>query len=306
MAQRAAATPKMGNVSSAKATDGLVLGHDARLMSREFEQIGRFVEESCGIRMPPSKRTMVQSRLRRRLNALGIDSFRTYCAFVFGPEGRDERAEMIDALTTNKTLFFREPHHFEHLTGEAVPALARAHGAAVRRPLRVWSAGCSSGEEPYTIAMALRESAAASGEAPFRFTIFATDVSARVLRSAREAVYREDQIEPVPAALRRKYLLRSRDPHKALVRLVPGLRDDVQFRWLNFMDEEWGIERKFHVIFCRNVLIYFDKPTQEAIVARFAQHLEPGGFLYIGHSETLSGMRVPFEVVAPTVYRRLP
>lgn len=274
-----------------------------RLSPRDFERLARFVTETCGIRMPPSKRTMLESRLRKHVLSLGLDSFEAYCDLMLSRGGASgERVTLVDAVTTNKTDFFREPHHFDHLVSEAIPALALRGGAGTARPLRVWSAGCSTGEEPYTLAIVLEEEAARRGN--FRYSILGTDVSSRVLRHAQDAVYREELVAPVPPALRSRYLLRSRDSSRGLVRIAPELRQRVTFEWLNFMDASWSLKQPFHVIFCRNVFIYFDLPTQELLVNRFAEHLVPGGYLFLGHSETLNGMRVPFVSAAPTVYRR--
>jgi chemotaxis protein methyltransferase CheR len=274
-----------------------------RLGKAEFERLADFVTAATGIRMPAGKRTMLESRLRRRVLAMGLDSFAAYCDHVLsGRAAEAERVELIDAVTTNKTDFFREPHHFEHLARQALPALVAATGAGTRRPLRVWSAACSTGEEPYTLAMVLAEEA--TRRDGFAWAVLGTDVSSRVLRVARDAVYREDQVAPVPAALRTRYLMRSRDAARGIVRVVPELREQVSFAWLNFMDADWAVGQPFHAIFCRNVLIYFDAPTQATIVRRLLEHLLPGGFLYLGHSETVNGMAVPVTTVAPTVYRK--
>jgi len=274
---------------------------DARLSPREFQQLGEWIQAGCGIRMPPSKRIMVEARLRRRLRALGMTSFGDYCAHVFGASGEDERAHLVDAITTNKTDFFREPQHFEYLVRAALPELVRSRGAGLRRPLAVWSAGCSTGEEPYTLAMVLGEVAA--GMPGFDFLILATDISTAVLRHAAQATYAEERVAPVPLPLRKKYLLRSRDRGRQLVRIAPEARRHVRFRQLNFMDGEFGLREPMDVIFCRNVMIYFDCATQEELLNRFCRHLAPGGYVFLGHSETIHGLDVPLRQVAPTVYR---
>jgi len=273
----------------------------AALAEPEFRRLAEFVQGHCGIQMPPSKRIMAESRLRKRLRALGLTSFRDYCAHVFGSQGVEERVMLLDAMSTNKTDFFREPQHFEILVRRVLPELLRRGGAGVQRPLRVWSAGCSSGEEPYTLAMVLGE--VAEGMPGFRYQILGTDISVNVLQTARRAIYPEERIAPVPAALRRKYLLRSRDRGQSLVRIVPELRGLVSFRRLNFMEGEFGLRETMDVIFFRNVMIYFDRPTQETLLNRFCRHLTPGGHLFLGHSETINGLRVPVSPVAPTVYR---
>jgi chemotaxis protein methyltransferase CheR len=207
----------------------------------------------------------------------------------------EELVQMIDVVTTNKTDFFREPEHFEYLLGKALPEILRKGGS--RRAISVWSAGCSSGEEPYTLAMVLKESGC-------NFLILATDISPRVLEKARLAIYEEEQVLPVPPELKRKYLLKSKDPHKKIYRIVPELREGIRFRRLNFMDGDFGFREPMDIIFCRNVIIYFDKPTQEKLLNKFCHYLSPNGYIFMGHSESLFGMDVPLTQVVPTVYRR--
>lgn len=273
----------------------------ARLGDAEFRRLAEFVQGHCGIQMPPSKRIMAESRLRKRLRALGMESFKDYCTHVFSSQGNGERVQLLDAISTNKTEFFREPQHFEILVRTVLPELVRTVGAGVRRPLAVWSAGCSSGEEAYTLAMVLAE--VALGMPGFQYQILGTDISVNVLETARMGVYPEDRIAPVPNHLRKKYLLRSRDRDRGLVRIVRDLRATVSFRRLNFMDGEFGLREKMDLIFFRNVMIYFDRPTQETLLNRFCSHLAAGGYLFLGHSETINGLRVPLLQVAPTVYR---
>ncbi|MBI5015733.1 MAG: chemotaxis protein CheR [Deltaproteobacteria bacterium] len=275
---------------------------EARLAPRDFARLAAFIEGHCGIRMPPGKKVMVESRLRRRLREVRLASFGAYCDHVLGsPEGEVEVVHLIDAITTNKTDFFREPQHFEYLVKAALPTLMRDEGSGIRRELMVWSAGCSSGEEPYTLAMVLAE--VAQRLAGFRYLILATDICTKVLGAARAATYDEDRIAPVPLDLRRRYLLRNRDRAKRLVRIVPELRSLVRFRRLNFLDDDFGLRERIDVVFCRNVFIYFDRPTQQAVLRRFCRHLVPGGYVFLGHSETINGLDVPLVPVAPTVYR---
>ena len=268
------------------------------LSPRDFRRIGGFVSEVSGIKLPPAKRAMVEGRLRRRVRGLGFADFSAYCRFVFDDGGLEqESVHIIDAVTTNKTEFFREPDHFRVLTGLALPHLAPPGRV---RPVKLWSAACSNGAEPYTLAMVLAEYA---GSHPgFDFAIAATDLCTEVLRTAALGIYPEAEIEPVPPALRRRYLLRSRDRSRGKVRIAPELRAKVRFLRLNLMDQTYGVKGPFDVIFCRNVLIYFDKPTQAAVVARLCDHLAPGGFLFLGHSETVAGFGMKLRPVAPTVF----
>jgi len=272
----------------------------ASLSPQEFGRLSRFIYDTCGIKMPEVKKTMLEARLQKRLRALGMRSFADYCEFLFTTHGQQqELVQMLDMVTTNKTDFFREPDHFDYLTRKVLPEWLDRHEG---ERLAIWSAGCSSGEEPYTLAMVLSEFAA--GNPGFDFQVLATDLSTRVLDKAQNAVYPEDSAAPIPLPLKKKYLLKSRDRENPLVRIVPELRQKVRFRRLNFMDADFGLREPLDIIFCRNVIIYFDRPTQEKLLQHFHRHLKPGGFIFMGHSETLSGLNVPLVGVYPTVYRR--
>jgi chemotaxis protein methyltransferase CheR len=232
-----------------------------------------------------------------------MKSYKGYCEYPFSQEGRDEELiHMIDMVTTNKTDFSREPAHFDFLTKKALPELSMTHGAGTSRKLTVWSAGCSTGEEPYTLAMVL--SGYAEIHRGFEYLILATDISTRVLDVARTGIYREEQVVPVPQDFRKRYLLRGKERQMGKVRIVPELRERLRFRRLNFMEGDFGMREPLDIVFCRNVIIYFDRPTQERLINRISSHMIPGGYLFMGHSETLNGMRVPFVSVAPTVYRK--
>ena len=290
-------TPMVTTDTSSKAVFGT-----PSLSSDDLHSLSTFIHEECGIKMPLSKRVMLESRLQKRLRALSINSFRDYCEYLFSDEGKSrELTHCIDAITTNKTDFFRERSHFEYLVLRALPALISSCGGSIRKLLTVWSAGCSTGEEPYTLAMVLSEFA---GIRPgFDFSILATDISTRVLKKARLGIYPQESVSPVPEELKSKYLLRSKDSRKGLVRIVPWLRQKITFQKLNFMDNHFNIRDKIDVIFCRNVIIYFDRPMQEQLMDKFCRHLTPGGYLFLGHSETLNGMDLPLVSVAPTIYK---
>lgn len=275
----------------------------ATLSDREFHRFSAFIYDHAGIKMPPAKKTMLEARLQKRLKANSIATFEEYSDFVFSPEGRStELIHLIDVVTTNKTDFFREPAHFEFMVKTALPDILQAHGDLSRDPVRIWSAGCSTGEEPYTLAMVLAEFAV--GNPGFRVAITASDICTRVLQTAKTAIYPEERTDPIPLNLKKKYLMRSREKSKGLVRITPELRSLVSFRRINFMDDDLGIAEKMDIIFCRNVVIYFDKPTQQTLMRKFYKQLKPGGYLFIGHSETLSGLDVDFKAVASTVYRK--
>ncbi len=272
------------------------------LSGKDFTRLSSFIYEHCGIKMPPAKKTMLEARLQKRLRALSMPSFSDYCDYLFSQEGlQNELIMMVDLVTTNKTDFFREPDHFAYLVNAVIPEWQKKTGG--RRPLNVWSAGCSTGEEPYTLAMVLSEVAATLDG--FSYQIMATDISTRVLEKARKAVYDEDRIDPVPMQMRRKYLLRSKDRANPLVRIAPELRAKVRFNRLNFMDSDFGFREQLDIIFCRNVIIYFDRKTQERLLNKFHGHLRAGGWIFMGHSETLNGLDVPLVQVHPTVYRKL-
>ena len=274
------------------------------MTDRDFSRLSEFIYSECGIKMPPTKKVMLESRLKKRLRMLGIKSFRDYCDYLLSPAGiENELIHMIDVVTTNKTDFFREPAHFDYLVRHALPELLETGETGTRRPVMVWSAGCSTGEEPYTLGMVLNE----FSESVYgcRYMILATDISTKVLDVAKSGIYTEDRIGPVPPALKKKYLLRSKDRKKGLVRIIPELRERVKFRRLNFMDGDFGMREPVDVIFCRNVIIYFDRKTQESLIKRFCKHLRPGGYLFMGHSETLNSMDLPLFQVAPTVYRKI-
>lgn len=275
----------------------------ATLSDREFLRFSAFVYDQTGIKMPPVKKTMLEARLQKRLKANSIDSFEEYSDFVFSKEGRaTELIHLIDVVTTNKTDFFREPAHFEYMVKTAIPNILERREDFRREPLRIWSAGCSTGEEPYTLAMVMSEFASCRPD--LRVEIMASDISTRVLQTAHTGIYPEERTDTIPLNLKKKYLTRSREKSRSLVRICPQLRSMVSFKRINFMDNDLGIVEKMDIIFCRNVVIYFDKQTQQALMQKFYRQLRAGGYLFIGHSETLNGLDVEFKAVASTVYRK--
>jgi chemotaxis protein methyltransferase CheR len=271
------------------------------LCNADFERLRGLIYDECGIHLGLEKRTMLEIRLRRRLRGLNVASFSEYCEHVFSSEGRArELVHLIDAVTTNKTDFFREAGHFEYLTRKALPELARQPDAD--GTLLVWSAGCATGEEPYTIAMVLSEYV--QSNPGLRFRVLATDISTGALDKARMGIFKTELVRPVPAELRRKYFMRSRDPNSDVVRVVPELRSLVEFRRVNFMDSDFGLSETPNVIFCRNVIIYFDRATQIRLLQKLTTELAPGGYFFAGHSESLQGMDLPLVTVAPSAYRK--
>lgn len=270
------------------------------MTSKEFQQLSEFIHREVGIKLPPTKKTMLEARLQKRVRMLRMSGFKEYYSYLFSETGLEEELQnLIDVVTTNTTDFFREPRHFEYLSSNVLPEWCKRGGG---QAFSLWSAGCSSGMEPYTLAMVLSEFA--ETRQGFSFNIVATDISMDMLRTAQRGIYDEEKVVTVPHHMKRKYLLRSKDRNRGLVRITPELRRMIAFRRLNFM-EEFRFERPLDVIFCRNVIIYFDRPTQELLFQRFCRYLKPGGNIFIGHSESLTGMDLPLEQVAPTIYRKI-
>lgn len=272
------------------------------LSDADFVRLSIFLQSKLGIKLPEAKRTMLSGRLTKRLRVLGLDSFTAYCDFVFSTEGQQsELIPLIDTVTTNKTDFFREPGHFAYLTGTVLPDLI----GKGKKHCQVWSAGCSTGEEPYTLAMVMSDYQRNNQIPGFSFEITASDISTKVLKIAKRAIYSEDMVNPVPMEFKKRYLLKGKGPNLGMVRVSPEQRALVRFGRLNFMHEDFRMPAKQQVIFCRNVLIYFDKQTQELVIKRLCQYLDRGGYLFLGHSESIIGYDVPLTQVAPTVHRKL-
>jgi chemotaxis protein methyltransferase CheR len=277
------------------------MSHRDELISRsDFSRLRDLIQQESGINLNVDKKLMVELRLKPRLKTLELDSYAEYCEYLFTPKGlKNELIHLIDVVTTNKTDFFREPGHFDYLVQKALPELVARNG---QKEIVIWSAGCSTGEEPYTLAIVLNEYAAA--HPGFRFKLLATDIALSVLEKASLGVFHEDVVSPVPSVLRRKYFMRSRDKESRQVRVVPELRSTIEFRQLNFMDTDYALANKVDAFFCRNVIIYFDRATQEQILQKLCDCLLPGGYAFIGHSETLHGMDLPLAPIAPALYRK--
>ncbi len=273
---------------------------DFRFTAEDFRRIAAMLYEDAGISMPPEKSMLVYSRLTKRLRELGLDGFDEYCALVAGPAGAAERRKMLGALTTNVTRFFREPHHFEHLRAAILPPLLEAARRA-RGRVRIWSSACSTGEEPYSIALTILSLMPDAGLHDVK--VLATDIDPEVIETARAGVYTDAQLEQAPKALREKWFER---PEAAgggwsASRELRGL---VTFRELSLVGR-WSMAGPFQAIFCRNVAIYFDDPTRARLWARFVPLLDAGGALYIGHSERINGDAAALlKVDGVTTYRR--
>jgi chemotaxis protein methyltransferase CheR len=276
-------------------------GQGAPVMTdRELKEFSAFIYSELGIKITQTKKTMLQARLQRRLRTLNMKSYGQYLEYLQTLRGLEvELPQMVDAVTTNTTSFFREPKHFEYLVRQILPQWQKRKPG---RTFTVWNAGCSSGEEPYSTAMTLMDYH--ERVAPLNFSIVATDISTDILKKASRAIYEEERIATIPAEFRRKYLLRSKNRERRLVRVAPELREAVSFRRLNFMDD-FQFRETMDLIFCRNVMIYFDRKTQHELVRKFCNHLEPGGHLFIGHSESLAGADLPLRQLAPATYVRI-
>ncbi|EGD60735.1 chemotaxis methyltransferase [Novosphingobium nitrogenifigens DSM 19370] len=266
---------------------------------RQFRRIAEFIEGHTGIRMPETKVHLIESRLVKRIRAAGFSSIDAYCDHILsiGVDDEDVTA-FINAVTTNKTDFFRESSHFDYLARAILPAL-RAEGRSL---VRCWSAAASTGMEAYTLAMVLADFM--DGTDGQDFSILATDIDTAVLQEAWRGIYSLAALKPVPPALRARYVASARDRSRKEARIVPALRRKVTFARLNLMDSHYPVGDPMDVIFCRNVLIYFEKETQAGVIARLCDNLRPGGHLILGHSESISGLNVPLVPVSNTVFRK--
>jgi chemotaxis protein methyltransferase CheR len=258
-------------------------GCEFAFTDRDYRRIAAMVHADSGIDLKESKSALVYSRLAKRLRALQLESFRDYCDLIEAEHGREERLEMLSALTTNVTRFFRERHHFEHLESQALPSLVAA--ARKGKKVRIWSAGCSTGQEPYSIALSLLS--VEPGANRLDVKILATDIDPRVIAAGGEGVFPEAMLTDVPPPLRARYFSRA-GADRASWRIADEAKKLISFRALN-LNADWPMRGLFHVIFCRNVVIYFDAEAQNALWRRLAAKMEPGGWLYIGHSERVTG-----------------
>jgi chemotaxis protein methyltransferase CheR len=264
------------------------------LTDAEFERFRLLILGAAGIHLRENKRRLLMARLGPRLQQLGLESFSAYYDYQAGEASGRELTVLINRITTNKTSFFREPHHFEFLARHVVPR-AREHR------LRIWSAACSSGEEPYSIAITLRE--ATGGLAGWDVRILASDIDTEMLARAEAGIYSLESLEGIPGHRLRAHFLRGYGGYEGMAQVRPELRRLLNFRRINLIEPAWPVEERFDVVFCRNAIIYFDRPTQERIVERLAARLHPGGHFFSGHSETLFWARDLLAPVQPTIYR---
>jgi chemotaxis protein methyltransferase CheR len=265
---------------------------------RDFQNLRRIVREHTGIFLSDAKRELVYSRLSRRLRKLKLRGFDQYCKLLAN-EDPTEITEFINAITTNLTSFFREPHHFDYLANTALPEITNRNRH--QRRIRVWSAGCSTGEEPYSIAIILKE--AMPRQESWDIQILATDLDSNVVAHAQNGVYHQERIEGLSQQRIQRWFQRGKGDNAGKVRVVPELRELITFRHLNLM-REWPMKGPFDIIFCRNVVIYFDKETQRTLFRRFAGLLGGDGYLFIGHSESLFKVSEQFRLIGKTIYAR--
>ena len=266
------------------------------LKEKEFQRFRTLIYDESGISLGDQKHSLLASRLSKRLRDLGLATFTEYYEMVTEDTTREEFTRLLDLISTNKTDFFREPKHFEFLRNRILPELEST------KRIRIWSSACSTGEEPYTIAITLYEGV--QSPAQWDFKILASDLSTRVLTKAASGTYDEERVRAVPPDTVKRHFLCGRGESAGLIKVKPHLADMIQFQRLNLMDDCFPIKSPLDLIFCRNVMIYFDRPTQQILINKFHRYLKPGGYLFIGHSESLQWVTHPFKAIAPTIYRK--
>jgi chemotaxis protein methyltransferase CheR len=277
---------------------GELLTDNIVLSEQDFRLISETVYNHCGINLHMGKKELVRARLAKLLRTRGFTSFSAYIEFAMADSSGEEFTTLVDALSTNLTSFFREIQHFDFLEQEFLPQLISRKLATRSQRIRGWSAGCSSGEEPYSIAITLLENLPAGR---WDARILATDIATSKIDIARQGFYDSVRVESVPPPVRCKYFVRTGRGDAKQYEVTAALRNTVCFKYLNLM-ETWPVKGPVDFIFCRNVMIYFDKPTQEKLVGRFWEVLDSGGLLFTGHSESLTGVKHGFEYVQPTIY----
>jgi chemotaxis protein methyltransferase CheR len=269
---------------------------ECSITAEEFQRFRTLIYDESGISLSEQKKSLLASRLSKRLRDLDLATFSEYYAKVTQDPTQEEFTRLLDLISTNKTDFFREPKHFDFLRERILPELDSA------KRIRIWSSACSTGEEPYTIAMTLYE--AVQNPDLWDFKILASDLSTRVLAKAASGMYDEDRFRDVPSELIKRHFLCGRGDLTGVFKVKPHLADVITFRRLNLMDDRFPIKNPLDLIFCRNVMIYFDRPTQETLINKFHRYLKPGGYLFIGHSESLQWITHPFKSLAPTIYQK--
>lgn len=277
----------------------LLTADSVTLTERDFQKIREMIYKHCGINLHEGKRELVRARLAKQIRVGHFRSFDDYLDHVFQDKTGRAFSTLVDALSTNLTSFFREQRHFDFLQQSYLPRLKQRKSRQGCQRIRAWSAGCSSGEEPYSIAITLLDAFQRQGI--WDIKVLGTDISTRILERARRGCYESARVKPVPPVLKQRYLIKRGIRTQAKYEVGPDLLKTVSLAYLNLMDE-WPIRGPLDIIFCRNVMIYFDKPTQEFLVNRFYRILDSGGILFTGHSESLTGIRHNFRYIQPTIY----
>lgn len=269
-----------------------------KMNQKTFKRLKEFIEGHIGICIPQAKKVMVESRLLKRLRILKLNNYEEYADFLFSPRGQQEEVpRFIECITTNKTDFFREAEHFNILYNKVLPEMVETLGV---RDLRLWSGASSTGEEAYTIAMFTQDYL--EDHPGVHYKILATDISERVLNIGEKAVYALSTGEPIPIKMKKKYCMLSKNREEPTLRIKKILRDKIMFRHINLTSDSYKVKKQYHVIFLRNVMIYFNKDTQKEILNNLYTHLHPEGYLFLGHSENLPDNTMPFKRVGPSVY----
>lgn len=276
-----------------------------QLSQKEYELFKSLIFEQTGISLGEKKKELVKTRLGKRLRKTGIPTFKDYYNYVTSSEngGNEELISLIDAISTNKTSFFRENEHFIFLREKVIPEILKTSKKSCKKKIRVWSAGCSSGEEPYTMAIVFHENI--KNITAWDLKILATDISTRMLGKASAGIYKMETIEDVPITLRRAYFQVGSGKMAGECKVKKHLRDLVVFKRLNLMMPTYPFKGRFDFIFCRNVIIYFNKTTQEELMRKYNRYLKPGGYLFLGHSEGLTGISSGFKYIKPSVYQKV-
>jgi chemotaxis protein methyltransferase CheR len=270
-----------------------------KMTDQEFYRLSQFIYNGYGIKLNSIKKTMLEGRLQKRLKENNMTNFKEYIDYIFSPEGTDKEViHMIDVVSTNKTDFFREAIHFNFMSNVILPEFVEAQ----KNHLKIWSAAASSGEELYTIAMVISEFL--EKQDSFDYSVLGTDISLRILEKAALAIYPKDRIDKIPATLKSKYFLKSKNTVQPTVRVVGELRNKTRYQRLNLMDNSYNVPNDFDIIFCRNVLIYFDRVTQEKVINKLCQKLKKGGYLFLGHSESITGLNMPLKQIKPTIFKK--
>lgn len=271
-----------------------------KLTPAQFKRLGQFIHTNYGIQMPESKKVLLEGRLQKRLKANNLQNFTEYIEFLFSKEGQvSELQFFVDAVSTNKTDFYREPHHFKFLREEYLPEFAKEN-----THVKIWSAAASSGEELYTIAIELREFM--EEHKGFSYEMLGTDISKEILQRAAKGVYEDKRVEIIPLHIKRKYFLKSKNRESKSVKVTRVLQQNLRLKTLNLMGSLSSVPGDFDLIFCRNVLIYFNRKVQERVINALCRKIKPGGYIFLGHSESITGITAPLTQIAPTIYKYTP